>query len=164
MKRISSTLGRADPNQLMAQYVSYWPAVRTINGRLPPDAKLLLVAESRSLYLDRDVVVEDPFHTPLLVELAEAATDAPALRDELNRRGITHLLYNQHEARRMAISAGRSDYFAEASPVARLRLKTFFAACLEPIANDEPTKLFELANSCRADREGLESGLGLSAP
>jgi hypothetical protein len=135
----------------MTRYASYWPAVRFINDELPAEAKLLLVAEARTLYLERDLVVEDPFHVPLLVELAEGATSPGVMALELRKMGVTHVLFNRHEANRMAASGGREDYFSQAGPEAAPRLRRFLATCLQRVHSAPPVEVFRLG---RCDEEG----------
>jgi hypothetical protein len=144
LARLSCTLGRGSVDEVMARYASYWPAVRAVDRELPADAKLLLVGESRTMYLERDVVVDDPFVTPLLVTLAESSPTAAAIAAELRRQGVTHVLINRHEAARMAALNHRSDYLAPLSPAGRSRLEEFLGRCLRPVATAGPVELLAL--------------------
>jgi len=146
LSRLACTLGRGAADEVMARYASYWPAVRIVNDRLPADARVLLVGESRAMYLERDVAVDDPFVTPLLVVLAEASTGAPAIAAELRRQGITHLLVNRQEAARIAALNGRAEYLAPLSPAARARLDGFLARCLEPVAGAGAVEVLALGS------------------
>ena len=145
LSRLACTLGRGSTDEIMTRYASYWPAVRLIDRELPAGAKLLLVGESRTMYIDRDVVVDDPFVTPLLVTLAESAPSARAIAAELRGRGVTHVLFNRHEAARIAALNRRSDYFAPLSPAGRARLEELFRSCLRPVATAGPVELLALA-------------------
>jgi hypothetical protein len=135
LSRLGCTLGRGSADEVMARYASYWPAVRVVNERLPAVARVLLVGESRAMYIDRDVVLDDPFVTPLLVTLAETQPSAGALAAELRRRGITHLLLNRIEAARIAELNGRAEYLAPLSPGGRERVEALFDRCLAPVAS-----------------------------
>ena len=146
LSRLACTLGRGSADEVMARYASYWPAVRIVNERLPAGARLLLVGESRVMYLDRDVVVEDPFVTPLLVSLAASLPTAEAMAAELRRQGITHVLLNRHEAARIAALNRRADYFSPLSPAARERLEAFLSHCLEPIASAGAVEVLALGS------------------
>ncbi len=145
LARLACTLGRGNGDDIMTRYASYWPAVRVVDRELPADAKVLLVGESRTMYLERDVVVDDPFVTPLLVTLAESAPSAVAIAAELRRQGITHVLVNRQEAARQAALNQRADYFAPLSPAGRARLEEFFSHCLHRIATAGPVELLALA-------------------
>jgi len=107
------------------------------NSELPPGAKVLLVGEPRPFGIDRDVVVEDPFRVPLLVELARQATSADDLARRLGGLGVTHLLWNAAEARRIAESEGREQYLAPLDPTARRRLDDFLSDHTVPVASGE---------------------------
>ncbi len=144
LARLACTLGRGNVDEIMARYASYWPAVRAVDRELPADAKVLLVGESRTMYLDRDVIVDDPFVTPLLVTLAESAQTASAIAAELRREGVTHVLINRQEAARIAALNRRSDYLAPLSPAGRSRLDEFLRRCLRPVATAGPVELLAL--------------------
>jgi len=145
LERLGCTLGRGNPDEVMERWASYWPAARVVDERLPADARLLLVGESRAMYLERDVVVDDPFVTPLLVVLAESLPSAPALAAELQRRGITHLLVNHREASRIAALNGRPTYLGPLSPTGSARLEAFFSGCVHRLAEAGPVELLVLA-------------------
>jgi hypothetical protein len=157
-KRISCTFGRSDTRELLEKYVSYWPVLDVVNEELPADAKLLLVGESRSLHLERDVVLEDPFRTPYLVELARDAASPGEMSRSLQADGITHVLYNEHEADRIARMGRRSGYFSDAEGAVQVRLRTFLDECLELIQTAGPVRVYRLGDTC----SGPESGPSVS--
>ncbi len=144
LRRLAVTLGRADGSEILRELASYWPAVAFVNERLAPEARLLLVGESRSMYLDRDVDVEDPFAVPRLVELARNSRTPGEIAAKLRAEGITHVLVNWHEAGRIAALNGRDDYFAPLTPVERARLDAFLATQLEPLFEQWPVTVFAL--------------------
>ncbi|NOZ79661.1 MAG: hypothetical protein GXP48_10880 [Acidobacteria bacterium] len=119
MDRLLVVTGARTSESFLDHWVSYWPAARWIDAHVPPGAKIMLVGEARSFGIDRDVVVEDPFRTPLIVELANASSSLGALENRLGSLGITHLLVNPIEMRRIARQRGLPDYWAEATPTAR---------------------------------------------
>lgn len=128
------------------------PACRMRN--LPQGARVLLVAEARSPGIERDVVVEDPFHERLLLELGDRVSSPAELAALLRERGITHLLYNREEARRMARSAGREAYFATGRERGRRVVRGFFRACLDPLARVGPSPIYRLRGRCRPGDPG----------
>jgi NADH:ubiquinone oxidoreductase subunit 3 (subunit A) len=142
--RIGCALGTSTSEEWLERAIDYWPAARFVNDRLPAQAKLLLVAEARSLYFDRDVVVEDPFRKPLLVELAEREGTHPAIAGRLAAMGVTHVLFNQAEALRIAEMNRRSDYFECNSPAARARIQAFFQEELRPLFTHGRVAVFAL--------------------
>jgi hypothetical protein len=144
LARLGCTLGRGNVDEIMARYASYWPVVRVIERELPAAAKLLLVGESRTMYLERDVLVDDPFVVPLLVTLAESAPTATAMAATLRREGVTHVLLNRHEATRIAALNRRADYLAPLTPPAKARLEEFLVRCLRHVATAGPVELLAL--------------------
>lgn len=150
MRRLACTLGVADGEELMRRYVTYWPAIRPVNTELPVDAKLLLVGESRPFLLDRDLVVEDPFQRPLLAELAEAAAAPEDIAAALRQQGVTHLLVNHQEGRRIAALNGRPSYLEPLDEAAARRLAGFFSRCLEQAISAPPVDVFVL-RECRRE-------------
>jgi hypothetical protein len=146
LARLACTLGRGSADEIMARYASYWPAVRIVNERLPADARVLLVGESRVMYLDRDVAVDDPFMTPLLVTLAESLPSGAAVAAELAHQGVTHVLFNRRESARIAELNGRQEYLAPLSPAGRDRLGEFFSRCLTPVASAGAVEVLALGS------------------
>jgi len=136
-------LGFAPAEEVLARYVSYWRVVNVVNEQLPPTAKLLLVAESRLYGWEREVETEDPFHEPLLEELAAEAPSAQALASRLRAMGITHVLVNWAEAQRIARMNGRAEYFA-ASGNRRKLVEDFFRNHASVVAEVEPTTIYRI--------------------
>ncbi len=126
LERIATTVGVEPETALLQRWVSYWPVVETIQ-RLPADAGILLVGEPRSLYLDHRVVVEDPNRTPLLLELAENATDLDDLAAAVAALGVSYALVNEGEMSWLAGLRGRDDYWSPASERARALVRRFLA-------------------------------------
>jgi hypothetical protein len=147
LARLTATLGQGSGDDLMRRFVSYWPAVPIVNSQLPIWAELLLVGESRTMYIDREVVVEDPFRTPLLVELAAVATTGKEIAAALRARGVTHLLVNHQEMRRIAALNGREAYFAPLDQPEWSRLVGFFRRCTRRVAVSGPVEVFELVGT-----------------
>jgi len=144
LDRLKCLAGRARLEELMRAKVTYWPAIAFVNEKLPADAKLLLVAESRTLFLERDVVVDDPFRTPMLVLIADAEPSEEAMLRRLRADGVTHLLYNVAEARRIAEMTHRGSYFMPATSQGSANLTAFFFRCVEPIFSDGPVAVMKL--------------------
>jgi hypothetical protein len=78
-----------------------YAAIDMANRLLPRGAVVLFVGEYRGFYLDRDRIISTKYDTSPLIRWAEESADAPALAARLRREGVTSLLYNQVEARRL---------------------------------------------------------------
>jgi len=141
MERLSCSLGAGSSEELMRRNVSYWPAVRFVNRELPTDGRLLMVAEARGMYLERDLIIEDPFQTPLLVELANGSSSTDELERTLHARGVTHLLVNWHEAERMAVISQRSDYFAGLTAAGRQRMMETLQSRMRRVFSEGPVEV-----------------------
>ncbi len=142
-RRIAVALGQESPAALLRSYASHWPAVEAA-ARLPESARILLVAEARPMFWERDVVVEDPFRTPLLVELARDSASPREMADALRGRGVTHVFFNGIEARRIARMVGRKRYFQPETAGAGRRLERFFREELTPVWSEGELALWAL--------------------
>ncbi|HTP40793.1 MAG TPA: phospholipid carrier-dependent glycosyltransferase [Nitrospiria bacterium] len=76
-------------------------AIDVANRLLPQSAVVLFVGEYRGFYLDRDRIIGTKYDTSPIIRWTEESADAAALAARLRREGVTHLLYNQVEARRL---------------------------------------------------------------
>jgi hypothetical protein len=79
----------------------YYPAAEWINGNLKKDAKILLQGEERAYYLQRQYVPMTIGDRNYLVTLLEGSKDAQDVARRLRQAGITHILLNVPEARRL---------------------------------------------------------------
>lgn len=138
-----SALGFLPTDALAQRYVSYWGALRWVNEELPPEAKVVLVAEARLFGWERPILAEDPFHQPLLTELAMRNSTPEGMRDALEAMGVTHLLVNWAEAARMATMNGRQDYFSD-DPTIRQQVHTFLATYAQAWREERPVTLYRL--------------------
>jgi len=87
--------------QWLAWSVPPYAAIQAANRLLPPASVVLFVGEYRSYYLHRDRIISTKYDTSPLIRWTEESADVPALAARLRQEGVTHLLYNQVEARRL---------------------------------------------------------------
>jgi hypothetical protein len=85
----------------LAWSVPPYAAIQEANRLLPPASVVLFVGEYRSYYLHRDRIISTKYDTSPLIRWTEESADAPSLAVRLRQEGVTHLLYNQVEARRL---------------------------------------------------------------
>jgi hypothetical protein len=149
LTRAAAAFGRGDGRALLERSVSVLPAVEWVNAELPADARVLLVGEARSFGIERDVVVEDPFRTPLLVELARSEPDEGAVAARLHDLGVTHLLLNRHEAARIAALNGRDAYLGPLTAEQQARLEGLLARHCTTLARIGPVTVLALAPAAR---------------
>jgi hypothetical protein len=137
LDRLGVAAGLTDAeDDYMARWISYFPAICHLNENLPPGSKVLLVGEPRSFYIDPPVVIEDPFRTPLLVELAAGGASAADIFEHLNALGVTHVLFNTHEMGLSARLRGVDDYWTGASPPQRAVIDEFLTGWTVRTAGD----------------------------
>lgn len=142
-QQVATTFGFASQEEVLRKYFSCWPGLKLVNEALPGTAKVLLVGESRLYGWQREILVEDPFHQPFLLELAATTSSPAGLAWKLKSLGVTHVLVNWAEAQRMATMNRRQDYFGE-DPVLRQRITTFFANYTTLLAQEPPVSLYQL--------------------
>jgi len=87
--------------QWLAWSVPPYATIDTANRLLPQTATVLFVGEYRGYYLDRDRIISTKYESSPLLYWAETSGSAQELEGWLKREGVTHLLYNQVEARRL---------------------------------------------------------------
>lgn len=80
----------------------YYPAVKWINNNLSQNTKILILGDTRSAFLKRNFVVNGPGELSPIVELCSKSKDCDQLYEKLKQEGITHILLNVPEARRLA--------------------------------------------------------------
>jgi hypothetical protein len=132
--QLACFLGFQTDEKYLQENCTQLDAIRTVNAKLPAEAKVLLVGEPRAYGIDREIVVEDQYRTPLLVELAESSSSFVEIGHRLRRLGITHILWNGAEADRIAAAEGRADFLACSSYEASARLDQFLADGVVPVA------------------------------
>jgi 4-amino-4-deoxy-L-arabinose transferase-like glycosyltransferase len=145
--RISVVAGQLSDDDFRARWISYAPAIEPVKTQLPPDAVVMLVAEPRSLYLERAVLVEDPYRVPLLVELAAESSDPAELADRVRSLGATHVLVNSSEMEFYGRVRGKDGYWSDATPEQLRIIETFLAEYLSPIVQTDTLLLGEIVDA-----------------
>lgn len=156
LDRLGAALGLHPEASVLERWVSSLPALEAVD-QLPPEARLLLVAEARAYGFTRPVMFQDPYGEPLLVRLADRGSSAEDIATELSGSGITHVLANRWEMRRIAELHGRQRYFETDDPQVRERLDRFARACLEPTWAAPGLMLYTLRPGCDATPPGGEA-------
>lgn len=144
LDQLSVVTGHLAQRDFVDRWVSYGPAIPVVEGALPDDAVILLVAEPRSLYLDRAVLVEDPYRTPLLVELATGCRDPGELAQRVRALGATHVLVNSSEMDFFAGLRSLDDYWSDATTAERKLIESFLAGHVRPLLRTDRLLLGEI--------------------
>jgi 4-amino-4-deoxy-L-arabinose transferase-like glycosyltransferase len=93
-------LGLQSPTDYLSQKLDYYTAASFVNT-LPPDSLTYVVGDQRSYYYMTTVLVTPVFNTNPLTEWANQAASAEALASQLKVKGVTHLLINHSEFKRL---------------------------------------------------------------
>jgi hypothetical protein len=145
LDQLAVATGHSAQRDFVDRWVSYGPAIPAIASELPDDAILLLVAEPRSLYLERAVLVEDPYRTPQLVELARDCRDPGELAHRVRSLGASHVLVNRSEMDFFAGLRGNDDYWSDATSEERALIQAFLANHLRPLLVTDRLLLGEIS-------------------
>lgn len=94
-------LGRESPDSYAARYLDHYEAARYVREQLPVDARLLFIGETRPFYFDRPSIAPYPFHDHPLTQWVKDAASPEALKDRLRAEGLTHVILNIREFRRV---------------------------------------------------------------
>lgn len=134
-QQIECFLGAANSEEYLESNCTQVEAFRAADQKLPLSATVLLVAEPRPYAFDRDLVVEDGFRKPMLVELAETTSTPDEIAAKLRQLGVSHLLWNSAEAKRIAKAEQRTLYLECETPAAQDRLDRFLEVLTQPVVH-----------------------------
>ena len=116
-------LGREKGDAYLARVLDHFPAARFVRETLPPTVRLLFIGETRPYYFSRDAVAPYPIDAHPLSRWVHEATSAKALIRRLTAEGITHVVLNVHEFRRVHEKYGVLAFSGEAAPADERRLR-----------------------------------------
>ena len=147
LDRLGATLGIVEDEEILDRWVSSHIAFDAVKS-LPENSRIHLVAEARALGFERAVDIEHPFGEPLIQELARESLDPGEMAAALAASGVTHVLTNPWEARRIAEMQGRERFFEYAYPATAANLEGFSHRCLEEIWSERGVSLYRLEATC----------------
>jgi hypothetical protein len=153
LDRLGSTLGVVDEEETLHRWVSSYVALDAVRS-LPDHSRVHFVAEARALGFERPVDIEHPFGAPLILELARRSRDPGEIATALSAGGVTHVLTNRWEARRIAEMQGRERFFEYDDPTTAANLAGFSQNCLEEIWSERGVSLYRLEPVCSEDLTG----------
>lgn len=94
-------LGREDPEAYASRVVDHYDAARFVQRHTPPNAKLLMIGEARPFYFGREAIAPSPFDSHPLHAWVQQSSSLQDLAARLAREGITHVVLNVREFRRL---------------------------------------------------------------
>ena len=113
---VNVALGREKGDAYLARVLDHWPAARFVRETLPPDARLLFIGETRPYYFSRNAVAPHPIDAHPLSRWVHEETSAESLIRRLTAEGITHVVLNVHEFRRVREKYGVLAFSGDAAP------------------------------------------------
>src|SRR3989442_529199 len=120
---VNVALGREKGDAYLARVLDHWPAARFVRETLPPDARLLFIGETRPYYFARNAVAPYPIDAHPLSRWVHEETSVESLIRRLTAEGMTHVVLNVHEFRRVHEKYGVLAFSGEAAPEDERRLR-----------------------------------------
>jgi hypothetical protein len=108
---------------------------------LPGSSRTLFIAEARGYRFPRRAVIPSQHDPSPLRAIVESTSDAQAIADRLRADGITHLLVNRAEMRRLAASYPVLPW---KTPEGQARFQALLEACGPPVGRAGEVALFAL--------------------
>lgn len=103
------------------QSSSYFPLAQAAARIIPPDKRLLVVGDARSLYYSSSVVANSVFDAQLLFEISRTEKDADGIRKRLLEHGIDYIAVSGIEGLRIT----HQNSFMQLAPESAQRLAEF---------------------------------------
>jgi hypothetical protein len=144
LDRVAVTFGGFTEREFVERWLDYGDILPVLNEALPQDAVILLVGEPRSLYIEREVVIEDSYRLPLLAEWAEEAESTEALARRVADEGITHILIADAHLGWAARLRGSDDFWNGVDADTRRVIAGFLETATEPIAVTDRARLLKV--------------------
>ncbi|MDF0643583.1 MAG: hypothetical protein P0111_06100 [Nitrospira sp.] len=94
-------LGRESRSEYLSRTVDHFESAQYVRAHVPSDARLLFIGESRPFYFERSTLAPYPFHEHPLAVWLKDATSADQVVDHLRAEGITHVVLNTREFKRL---------------------------------------------------------------
>lgn len=107
----------------LARMVDHAESAHYVRDRVPPDARILFIGETRPYYFDRPALAPYPFHEHPLAQWVREAASPEQLRNRIRAEGITHVVLNTGEFRRVHDLYKVLDFSGPEERVLDLRLK-----------------------------------------
>jgi len=139
-----------EPERLRESYLEsrleYYPLVREINRRLPPEAVVLFAGELRSYYCQRRVRVNGFPEPGTVARVVEQSATPGEITARLRAEGISHLLWRPNEAKRLREAGG---YLSFSGPEKEALFDAFLAV-QRVVFRHRVGTIFELAAGAQA--------------
>jgi hypothetical protein len=98
--------GHESAEQYLTRRLEHYPAARFVRDNLPSDSKLLFIGETRPYYFNRAAVAPSAYDRHPLYGWVMTSVSVNALAARLKSEGITHVVLNVREFKRLRESYG----------------------------------------------------------
>ena len=133
---------------LLAHGVNYYPAIQYVNRELSHDARVLFVAETRSYYAQRAVLLHTIIEDDNEIILRKFIVESENLEElllKLRQEHITHILINHDEMQRFTKTyLKRESYFNFQTQRAQKIFQRFFSSSLRLLTSEYGVDLYEI--------------------
>ena len=116
-------LGREHPEEYASRQLDYYDAAKFVREHTRTDAKLLMIGEARAFHFSRNAVAPSPFDRHPLATWVQDAPSPEDLARRLASEGITHVVLNVREFRRLHDKYGVLAFTGDRSAEHDRRLK-----------------------------------------
>ena len=116
-------MGRENAEHYASRQLDHYAAARYVRESLPSDARLLFIGETRPYYFRREAVAPSAYDRHPLQRWVEESPSAEALVGRLAAEGITHVVLNVHEFKRVHDNYGVLAFSGEGAQTNDRRLK-----------------------------------------
>lgn len=94
-------LGQESKSAFAARTLDHYETAAYVREKVPHNATILFIGESRPFYFDRPSLAPFPFQEHPLSRWVREAGSPEAVRDRLQKEGITHVVLNTREFKRL---------------------------------------------------------------
>ncbi len=94
-------LGREERETYLRRTLPHYEAAQFVATNIPPDSRLLFIGEARPYYFSREALAPYPFQSHPLAQWVASSPTTEELAHRLAREGITHVVLNIPEFRRL---------------------------------------------------------------
>lgn len=133
--------GRTNQKEYISKILYIYPAIDFINTYLPQNSKVLFIAEARTFYCKKNFLANTPLDKNIIVEISSKSKSPEDILDRLKEMGVTHILYNVIEARRITHSYNSFNW---PTPYAQENYLNFMEKYLKVIFSQEGVIVAEL--------------------
>jgi hypothetical protein len=116
-------LGREETDAYMARQIDHFGAARFVRETLPAQARLLFIGETRPYYFAREAVAPSAYDSHPLQRWVLESSSTGALARRLDAEGISHVVLNVREFKRIHDSYGVLAFSGEGAEAHDRRLK-----------------------------------------